>query len=129
MTVMKQMKNLILDLTISEKEFDDITAPVLTGAPPRARICRNIPGAVLYEDLEHQGSALYNSYIIMSLGKLKEFLDNMWKETVLVLGKSIQISMELFKLELCVKGSIFELDVDIFRYLRTEYWIILQLKT
>ena len=60
-------------------------------------------------------------YTTMGIAKIKALLDNMWKDIATFI--LIRMSMESFKLELGVKGSIFEFDYGIFRYLGTDCWV------
>ena len=108
-------------LTLSKSQCDYIMAPALDGGLPRARICKNIPRAMLYGNLEHQGMMLYNLYTTMGLQQVQALLTNIWKDNTT--GKLLRISLESFKLELEICGSIFHHNYYNYKHIATDCWV------
>ena len=104
-TILKQLDYQLVVLTFSKSQRDYIMAPALDGRLPIAGICKNLPRAVLYGDLDHQGMGIHNIYTTMGLQQVQALLTKIWKDNVT--GKLLGISLDSFKLELGIYGSIF----------------------
>ena len=88
---------------------------------PRAGICKNMRRAVLYGDLDHQGMELHNLYTTMGLQQGQSLLANIWKDNIM--GKLLRISLESFKLELEICGSIFHHNDYNYKHKATDCWV------
>ena len=111
MKIMKILEYPLVTLTLTEVECDFIMTPILTGGLPRAGICYNIPRLVLYGSLDHQGLGMNNLYTTMRLQQIQVLLYNKWKN--IATGQLIWISLESFKLELGIQGSLFSKDYNL----------------
>ena len=77
-----------------------------------------MPRAVLYGDLDHQGMGLQNLYTTMGLHQVQALLKNIWRDNIT--GKLLRISLESFKLELGISGSIFNSNHYSYKHLATD---------
>ena len=104
-------------ITSSKSQYDHIMAHVLDGGLPRAGMCKNMPRDVLYGDLDHQGMGIHNLYTTMGLQQIKALITNIWKDNIA--GKLLRVSLESFKLELGISGSIFHHNYYTYKHLAT----------
>ena len=60
MTILKTLEYPLIALTLTEKAFEHIMAPILDGVLSRASIYRHISRAVPYGNHEYQGLGVHN---------------------------------------------------------------------
>ena len=120
-TILKKLEYPLVALTLSKAQCDYVMAPALERGLPRAGICRNMPRAVIYGDLDHQGMGLHNLYTTMGLHQVQALLTNIWRDNIT--GKLLRISLESFKLELGISGSIFNKNYYSYKHIATDCWV------
>ena len=77
--------------------------------------------AVFYGDPEHQGLGVHTIYTTMGIYQLQALLDNIWKDNIT--GRLIRVSIESFKLDLGVTGSLFSEKYDVYGHMVTDCWV------
>lgn len=105
-------------LILSKSQCDYIMVHVLDGGLPRAGICKNMPRADLYGDLDHKYMGPHYLNTTMGLQHVQTLLTNIWKENIT--GKLRRLSHETFKLELGIRGSIIHYNYYNYKHVPTD---------
>ena len=120
-TVMKTLEYPLLASTLTEKECTSIMAPILTGGLPKMGVSRSMARDLVYAPLKYQGLSINNLYTTQGLEHIMAILDHMWRNTET--GKLMRISMEVMKIELGIRGSLFQQDYEVLGHLCEDTWI------
>ena len=117
MTIMKKVQYPLLALTLSESECNFIMAPALSAGFPKSGICRTTHRSLVHVCKEYQGLGLHKLHTTMVISHIQTLLDNAWSNSVT--GKLMKVSLENMKLELDLRGSIFNHNYSMYNHLVT----------
>ena len=118
---MKTLEYPLLALTLSEAECGSIMAPVLSGGLPNIGVCRSMARSLVYAPLKYQGLDIHKLYTTQGIEHVTALLDHMWMETTT--GKLLRNSIEYTKVELGLRGCIFNQDYKLYGHLGVDTWI------
>ena len=113
-TIMKKVEYPLLALTLSEAECNFIMAPALLAGLPKSGICRTTPRVLVHGCKEYQGLELHKLHTTMGISHIQALLDNTWSNSVT--GKLMRVSLENMKLELGLRGSIFNHNYSMYNH-------------
>ena len=119
---MKSVKYPLPELTLTEKECEEIMWILIKTFLPRTGINRNIKRDVLYGDLEVQGLGIKSLYLTQGLSHIADIIEHTWKQTIT--GHLIKVCLENLRIELGCNIPILESKYEDYdEIIMTESWI------
>jgi hypothetical protein len=120
-TILKTLEYPMAAITLTEKDWNFIMAPILTSGLPRAGIDRSFPRDILYGPTSLQGFGILHPWYHQEIMHLLVCL----KQTSLggITGLLISASMEQLRLELGLPGWLTDHSYQLFKDLPTRSWI------
>ncbi len=117
-TIMKSIQYPAPALTLTEKEWAYIMAPILEGGLPKASISRNFPRTVLYGPKEEGGLNNSNPYVIQGSTQIALLYDHLDSNTMT--GELFRCSIEMAKVEIGIGTHFLLSDYSIYNKLCTD---------
>ena len=106
---------------LTQKQCEEVFAPVKKKIVPRMKVCRNTPKALIHGPLKYGGLEFKDLHTTQGIAHVKAMLNEGTKSTPT--GKLIRILAEHQVIEIGLGGDIFGQDLDIVGDFMTESWI------
>ena len=120
-TILSTFKYPATATTMTEAQWDEVMKPVLRAGLPKSGFARNFPREPVFGPRLFQGLGVMHPFHYQELEHL---------ETILRCGNSkgltgqlLQLSLEAFRLELGLPGSVFAANYDMFADCITDSWL------
>ena len=120
-TVMKTIEYPMAVCTFSKRKWQEILAPAISAALPKAGICRNFPREVVFALRKFQGLGVPHPYATQVSQHIEECMRHGAAETML--GKYLRGNLECLQLELGLPLGVFQNHVDQVGHLVTDSWV------